>query len=110
MCKHIQTWMCKHIQTSIFRFNAEMNSDYNAYEKDIGIINVFFAERKVSKFVTKNRMSTADFTYQIGGSLSFVMGLSMISVIEIAYWLFFGILMKLVKLAYRKFGAIVRMC
>ena len=90
--------------------DMEKNLVYNAYDEDIGIINVFFAKKEVSKFVTKNTMSSFDFMYQVGGSLGFVMGLSMISLIEIGYWLFFGLLRSLVKLVYRKCEMFIRLC
>ena len=59
---------------------------YNAFEKDIGIVNIFFSEKEMSKFVKSNRMSTFGFIAQIGGSLGFAMGISIISLIEIFYW------------------------
>ena len=34
---------------------------YNAFEKDIGIVNIFFSEKEMSKFVKSNRMSTFGF-------------------------------------------------
>ena len=63
--------------------------EYNAFEKDIGIINVFFKEKKIMKYVTENRMSFFDFLSQIGGSLGLVMGISIISLFEIIYWFTF---------------------
>ena len=62
---------------------------YDAYERDIGILNIFFSEKKILKYATKNRMSDLDFLSQIGGSLGLAMGISIISVIEIIYWFAF---------------------
>ena len=62
---------------------------YDAYKKDIGILNIFFSEKKILKYVTKNRMSNFDFLSQIGGSLGLAMGISIISVIEVIYWFAF---------------------
>ena len=59
---------------------------YNAFEKDIGIINVFFGKKEMTKFVKSNRMSTYGFIAQIGGSLGFAMGISIISLLELFYW------------------------
>ena len=80
-------------------FITEMvnNPTYNAYEKDIGIINVYFGQRDALKYETANRMGYSDFIYQIGGSLGFVMGVSMISIVEVFYWIFFRILGNIVN-------------
>jgi hypothetical protein len=96
--------------TELFSSDIENNPEYDAFKKDIGIINVFFAKKQISKFVTRNRMSNFDFVYQIGGSLGFVMGISMVSLTEIAYWIFFPILRNLVKLLWVQGQMIIRLC
>ena len=62
------------------------NPTYDAYEEDIGIVNVFFNNDRVEKYVKKNRMSNFDFLSQVGGSLGLAMGISIISIIEMVYW------------------------
>jgi hypothetical protein len=84
--------------TEMFSTEVERHFKYNAFETDIGIINVFFTKKEVPKFVTRNRMSSFDFVYQFGGSVGFVMGISIISLIEIAYWISLGILRNFAKL------------
>ena len=84
-------------EEEIFATEVNKNPSYNAYEKDIGIINVYFAHRDALKYETKNRMSFSDFIYQIGGSLGFVMGVSMISIVEIFYWIFVRLIGKIVN-------------
>ena len=79
----------------IFTANLEENPAYDAFKKDIGIINVFFKDKKIMQYVTANRMSFFDFLSQIGGSLGLVMGISLISIVEIFYWLFFRLLPSL---------------
>ena len=93
----------------LFPFYIEKNPAYNAFEKDIGIVNVFFSKKEIHNFVTKNQMGNADFMYQIGGSLGFVMGVSLISLIEIAYWLCFGVLGYLGNLIWAKCEMLIRM-
>ena len=69
------------------------NPTYDAFEKDIGMINIFFEKSHITRYVRANRMSTFDFVAQIGGSLGLFMGISLISIVEIIYWLllrFFG--------------------
>ena len=74
---------------AIFSSDLKMNPTYDAFERDIGIINVFFGEEKVLKYVTKNEMSVLSFMSQIGGSLGLAMGISFISVVEFFYWFTF---------------------
>ena len=75
--------------TLIFSSELKGGQTYDAFKKDIGIINIFFSEKKILKYVTSNRMSELDFLSQIGGSLGLSMGISLISIIEIIYWLTF---------------------
>ena len=76
---------------SMFPSQLNENPTYDAFKDDIGILNIFFSENKILKYVTKNRMSDLDFLSQIGGSLGLAMGISIISVIEIIYWFAFRI-------------------
>ena len=76
---------------SMFPSQLSEHPTYDAFKKDIGILNVFFSEKKILKYVTKNRMSGLDFLSQIGGSLGLAMGMSIISFIEIIYWFAFRI-------------------
>lgn len=77
---------------------------YDAFEKDIGIINIFFKEKKIMKYETANRMSFFDFLSQIGGSLGLVMGISIISIVEIIYWFTFRLLSNLGKIHFPPFN------
>lgn len=70
----------------IFKSNFEENPTYDAYEKDVAIINVLFGEPHILKYVRHNRMNWFDFLSQIGGSIGLAMGLSMVSLVEIIYW------------------------
>ena len=74
---------------SMFPSQLKENPFYDAFEKDIGILRIFFSEKKILKYVTKNRMSNFDFLSQIGGGLGLAMGISIISVIEVIYWFAF---------------------
>ena len=82
---------------SVELFQSELlkNPWYDAFEKDIGIINVFFAEKKITKYVTANRMTIFDFISNIGGSLGLAMGISILSVVELIYWITFRLFSNL---------------
>ena len=81
----------------IFATKLKMNPSYNAFEKDIGIVSVFFAKEQVPKYVKTNRWNIFDFLSQIGGSLGLFMGISVISVAEVFYWLVFRFLGKVLS-------------
>ena len=64
----------------------KMTSMYDAFEDDIGIVNIFFVDSTIKKFITSHKMSVFDYITEIGGSLGLFMGISIISVIEFIYW------------------------
>ena len=73
----------------LFPSEVRENPTYDAFEKDIGIINVFFGDKHIVSYVKKNRMTIYDFLSQIGGSIGLAMGISIISCVEIIYWFTF---------------------
>ena len=72
-----------------FPTENEKNPTYDAFEKDIGVLNIFFSKKYINTYVTNKRVSLADFLSKIGGSLGFAVGISMISLIETIYWIAF---------------------
>ena len=79
----------------IFAAKLRSNPNYDAFEQDIGIVSVFFPKNHITRYVRANRMSDFDFASQIGGSLGLFMGISLISIVEIFYWLVFRLFGKL---------------
>ena len=78
-----------HGWTEVFGTMLRKNPTYNAFDKDIGIVNVFFNDGEILRYVKANQMSFFDFMSQIGGSLGLVMGISITSLVEIFYWITF---------------------
>ena len=76
---------------SIALFDSDINTNpiYDAYQRDNGIMNVFFGGKMIMKFTKKNQMSIVEFISQIGGSLEFATGVSMVSVLELICWMTF---------------------
>ena len=70
----------------IFSSGSEGAEAYDAFKKDIGIVNIFFGKDKILRYVTSNKMSTSEFLSQMGGLLGLFMGVSFISIIELIYW------------------------
>ena len=81
----------------IFRSDQKLNPTYDAFEKDIGIINIFFGKGYILKYRRNHRMSYFDFLSQIGGSIGLAMGISIISFVEIIYWFTFRLLRNIMS-------------
>jgi hypothetical protein len=59
--------------------------EYDAYEKDIAILNVFFDSATVMKFKSQKRQSWTDYFANVGGALGLCIGLSIITVVELIW-------------------------
>ena len=70
----------------LFKIEMENNPTYDAFERDIGFVNIFFGRGYSTRYIKKNRMSGYDFLSQVGGSVGLAMGISIISLVEILYW------------------------
>ena len=60
---------------------------YNAFEKDIAIVNFYFDQLSVVQFRRSLRMTMIDFVSQMGGLLGLGLGFSFVSAMEIVYWI-----------------------
>ena len=60
-----------------------MTKEYDAYEKDFGVLKVFFDSSTVMQYNSQSRQSWIDYLAAVGGALSLCIGISIISVIEI---------------------------
>ena len=61
--------------------------DYDAYDKDIAVLNVFFDASTVMMFNSESRQSWIDYLSNVGGALGLCIGLSSITIIELI-WVF----------------------
>ena len=61
-------------------------SVYDAYEEDMAEVVFFFSKPVSTELLSSPRMTVFDFVASLGGILGLLMGVSFISVIEIAYW------------------------
>ena len=64
----------------------DLPSEYDAYEKDISVLTVFFDSTTVMMFKSQLRQSWLDYLSSVGGALGLCIGLSIITVIEL-FWL-----------------------
>ena len=79
---------------------------YNAWEEDIAVVNIFFGKDTVmgengrigrvftsqifSEFERSIRMGPVDFVASLGGLFGLCLGFSIISFLEIIYWILAG--------------------
>ena len=74
------------IANAIFQQKVKQSPTYEAYEKDIAIVNFFFGKSTFWQFQRAENMTLADYIAQLGGFLGLFLGFSFISAIEIMYW------------------------
>ena len=63
------------------------SKNYNAYDKDVAMVNFFFESSTCFEFVRQPRMTIIDFISSVGGLLGLCMGISFVSAVELIYWL-----------------------
>ena len=73
----------------VLKQSFEEEPTYDAFEKDISVVNFYFARPTVTQFKRDQRLTWVDYISQIGGLLGLAMGFSIISAIEIFYWMTF---------------------
>ena len=73
----------------IFKKKAAKEEEkfYNAYEKDVAIVNFYFESTTCFEFVRNLRKTWTDFISDLGGILGLCMGISFVSAVELLYWL-----------------------
>ena len=74
-------------ETLAFKNAYEESPTYDAFEKDIGIVNFYFEKSSILQYKRSSRLTVVDMISQIGGLLGVAMGISLISVVEIVYWI-----------------------
>ena len=72
----------------------DIDQDYNAYKQDIAVATFYFPKHVAKELVRSPSMSTFDYVSQVGGLLGLCLGCSLISLIEIIYWLIIGFYSK----------------
>lgn len=75
------------LETLAFKKSHDSVPTYDAFEKDIGIVNFYFEKSTILQYKRSSRLTLVDMISQIGGLLGVAMGISLISVVEFAYWI-----------------------
>ena len=69
-------------------FFPSLNKKYDAYEKDIAVLKVFFDSPTVMQFKSQPRQSWTDYFAAVGGALGLCIGLSIMTIIEFIFLCF----------------------
>ena len=72
--------------SAIFQKSMEAEPTYDAFTRDISIVNFYFSRPTVTQFKRAERLTWTDYISQIGGLLGLALGFSIISAVEIIYW------------------------
>ena len=83
------------IANAIFQRKLKESPTYEAYEKDIAIVNFFFGKSTFWQFERARSMTWTGYIAQLGGFLGLFLGFSFVSAIEILYWLTIRLVRKL---------------
>ena len=70
-----------------------LQADYDAYDKDIAILNVYFDSTTVMKFKSEKRQTWIDYFSIVGGALGLCIGLSIVTIVEL-FWVCLTIVKK----------------
>jgi hypothetical protein len=70
---------------------SSLDREYNAYDDDIAILNVYFDTSSVMQFGTQASQEWVDFFSNVGGLLGLCIGLSLVTIIELI-WLCFRLI------------------
>ena len=73
-------------KTLAFQEQMDEFPTYDAYEKDIAMVNFYFERGNVLQFRRNERMTINDFVSQVGGLAGLSLGFSLVSGAEIIYW------------------------
>ena len=77
-------------------FFSKLNHKYNAYEKDIAVLEIFWETQTVLFFSSEQRQNWIGFLSNIGGILGLCIGISIVTFVEI-FWTCIQIGLRLLK-------------
>jgi hypothetical protein len=97
LCHKYKKNSCKKLSVSLkIEFLPFKETTYDAYEKDIAVLQVYFKTPTVMEYQTFPSRSWIDFFSAIGGLLGLRIGLSIVTFVEL-FWLVLRIGANLIK-------------
>jgi hypothetical protein len=98
--RSLSYYMKKNFSSSHRKFGSSLrngdvfestNIGYDAFDKDIAKVQVYLSSATVVKYLRSPKMTWTDFFSNIGGNFGLVLGMGIISVVELV-WIFFMII------------------
>jgi hypothetical protein len=98
--RSLSYYMKKNFSSSHRKFGSSLrngdvfestNIGYDAIDKDIAKVQVYLSSATVVKYLRSPKMTWTDFFSNIGGNFGLVLGMGIISVVELV-WIFFMII------------------
>ena len=83
------------MKNAVFQQKLKTNPTYNAYERDISIVNFYFGKSTAWEFQRAQSMTIANYIAEMGGLLGLFTGFSFLSAVEIIYWLIIPLMKKM---------------
>ena len=74
-------------QSLVFKSRVDRYPEYDAFKKDIALVNFYFEEAYIQQYKMQHIMTIQDFIAQVGGLFSLAIGLSLVSIFEIIWHL-----------------------
>jgi hypothetical protein len=60
-------------------------NEYDSYKKDIAVVKIFFGQSTIIQMNSKSAMGWIDYLSAVGGLLGLVLGMGIVSVVEILW-------------------------
>ena len=73
-------------------FLSNSNVEYDAFEKDIAVLSVFFDSPTILEYSTKHSRTWIDFISAVGGNGGLFIGFSLVTILEI-FWFFYQLIL-----------------
>ena len=82
------------MKKAVFQQKLKQNPTYNAYERDIAIVNYYFGKSTAWEFQHAPSKTMANYIAELGGFLGLFTGFSFLSAVEIIYWIIIPFMKK----------------
>ena len=89
------------MKNAVFQQKLKQNPTYNAYERDIAVVNFYFGKSTAWEFQRAQSMTIANYIAEMGGLLGLFTGFSFLSAVEILYWLIIPLMKKMGTPVYK---------
>ena len=82
------------MKKAVFQQKLKQNPTYNAYERDIAVVNFYFGKSTAWAFQHAPSKTMGNYIAELGGLLGLFTGFSFLSAVEIIYWIIIPFMKK----------------